>query len=218
MATDVPTSRGGHTRSGRPRSDATERAILDAFVDLLLDCGLARLRLEHVAKRAGVSKASIYRRWASKEELALHALGHLADPDARVPDLGNARADLRAIVTNAIAELTESQFGRVAAAMLCEIASDADVAHAFRARVIERWHEEIREVTARGVRRGELDPATLDDVGAVTAFLLGPVCFRAIFREPLDPAFAAWIVDAFVTVSQGQAQPRELEAWAPEPT
>src|SRR5712691_6334503 len=58
-------------RRGRPRSEEAHQAILDAARDLFIQDGFANLRLEHVAARAGVGKATIYRRWSSKEELAL---------------------------------------------------------------------------------------------------------------------------------------------------
>src|SRR4249919_1354171 len=70
----------GLVRRGRPRSDAAHRAILDAARELLVQDGFASLRLEHVAARAGVGKATIYRRWRSKEELAFDLLLELATP------------------------------------------------------------------------------------------------------------------------------------------
>ena len=63
-------SRDGRHR-GRPRSGRVHRAILDATRERLIEDGFAGLRLEHVAAQAGVGKAAIYRRWSSKEALAL---------------------------------------------------------------------------------------------------------------------------------------------------
>ncbi len=70
-------------RKGRPRSDRAHRAILDAARELLIEEGFSGLRLEHVAARAGVGKATIYRHWGSRQELALELLVELAGPTSR---------------------------------------------------------------------------------------------------------------------------------------
>ena len=63
-------------RRGRPRSAKAQSAILDAATELLLTEGLADVSMDEVAERAGVSKATIYRWWPTKETLALEALYH----------------------------------------------------------------------------------------------------------------------------------------------
>ncbi|HEY8989017.1 MAG TPA: helix-turn-helix domain-containing protein, partial [Candidatus Limnocylindrales bacterium] len=74
---------------GRPRSQAAHRAILNAARELLVEHGFTRLRLEHVAARAGVGKNTIYRRWASKEDLTLELLLELAQPHLAIQDVGD---------------------------------------------------------------------------------------------------------------------------------
>src|SRR4029077_18672157 len=81
-------------RSGRPRSERAHQAILTAARELLIEKGFAAMRLEHVAARAGVGKATIYRRWASKEALAQDLLSNLAEPHIAVAGSGNTRADV----------------------------------------------------------------------------------------------------------------------------
>src|ERR1700694_1424900 len=110
---------------GRPRSYRAHRAILDATRELLIEAGFADLRLEHVAARAGVSKATIYRRWSSKEALALELLTQLAAPHITIEDTGTTRDELLAAVTNAMGALTNTPFGPVIRALLSQIASDA---------------------------------------------------------------------------------------------
>src|SRR5437764_7469664 len=115
---DAPASIGpteGRTgaRRGRPRSDRAHRAILDAARELLVAGGFADLRLEHVAARAGVGKATIYRRWHSKEELALDLMLELASPNIPVVEIGDTRAELAAVVHNAMRALTDTEFGPV---------------------------------------------------------------------------------------------------------
>jgi AcrR family transcriptional regulator len=102
---EPPPSPARQQRRGRPRSDRAHRAILDAFLTQLIQEGFADLRLEHVAAQAGVGKATIYRRWPSKEALALDLLMQLAAPHIGIEDVGDTRAELVAAITNAIADV-----------------------------------------------------------------------------------------------------------------
>ena len=158
---------------GRLRSDSAQRAILDAFRELLIEDGFARLRLEHVAARAGVSKATIYRRWHSKEELAIELLHELAAPFLAIPDSGNTRAELVTVTQGCIDRLTESDFGPAVRAMLCEIAATPTVGDRFRAVVVQARRDEVRRVIERGIARGDL-PLSMDPEIA-TELLFGPV-------------------------------------------
>ena len=85
----------GSRRAGRPRSPALDRAILDAAVHLLSTQGYARMSMDAVAARAGVSKATIYLRYAGKADLATAAIAHLRETGRPEPT-GDLRADLLA--------------------------------------------------------------------------------------------------------------------------
>src|SRR4051812_33496666 len=85
-------------RRGRPRRETARQAILQAAAELLVADGLDAVSMDAVADRAGVSKATIYRWWPTKETLALDALHDEwsgADPD---PDTGTLRGDLLALL------------------------------------------------------------------------------------------------------------------------
>lgn len=181
---------------GRPRSDGAHRAILHAFHELLIEVGYARLRLEHVAARAGCSKATIYRRWRSKEELAIELLRELATPHALVPDSGATREELRAIAQDVIERLTQSPLGPVSRHLLCEIAGNAEVGEAFRVAVVEPRRNDVRVVIERGIQRGELRASV--DAEIVTELLVGSICFRLIFGGALDERFSEQVVDALM--------------------
>src|SRR5436190_22729254 len=71
---------GTTRRPGRPRSEQAEQAIIEATLDLFAEQGFEGVCVEAVAGRAGVGKATIYRRWPNKEELLLAALGSLKSP------------------------------------------------------------------------------------------------------------------------------------------
>ena len=87
MATQQPESAPS---AGRPRSEEAHQAILDATLELLAEVGFSALTVEGVASRAGVGKATIYRRWASKLPLVVEAFGEL--PALEDADTGSRRA------------------------------------------------------------------------------------------------------------------------------
>src|SRR5688500_11063668 len=100
-------------RTGRPRSDVAPRTRLDATRELLSEEGFTKLRLEHVAARAGVGKATIYRRWGSKEALAQELLAELAAPHIAVAESDDTREELLAAIVNPMRAVTETPFGPV---------------------------------------------------------------------------------------------------------
>jgi AcrR family transcriptional regulator len=183
-------------RGGRPRSERAHQAILTAARQLLIEEGFAAMRLEHVAARAGVGKATIYRRWASKEALAQDLLTQLAAPHIAVADSGNTRDELLAAVTNPMRAVSETDFGPVIRAMLSQIASDPSIGDPFRATVVEARRAEITRVIERGIARGDLRADA--DVGVATELLVGPVYFRLMFGGVLDRDFAERVVDSVI--------------------
>jgi AcrR family transcriptional regulator len=184
------------SRGGRPRSELAHQAILTAARELLIEQGFAAMRLEHVAARAGVGKATIYRRWASKEALAQDLLANLAEPHIAIADLGNTREELLAAVTNPMRAVTESDFGPVIRALLSQIASNPSIGDPFRATVVAGRRAQIGKVIERGIERGDLRADA--DAGVATELLVGPVYFRLIFGGVLDLDFAERIVDSFI--------------------
>lgn len=194
IAREAPVApRTSAVRPGRPRSDRARRAICDAFRELLIEEGFDGVRMEHVAARAGVGKATIYRHWPSKQSLAHEVLLELATPHLAVPDVGDTRTELLATVLAPMRALTESDFGPVIRALLSEIARDPELGDPFRASVVQARRDEVARVVARGIRRGDLRPDVQPDVA--TEMLVGPVYFRLMFGGALDAGFAERIVD-----------------------
>jgi AcrR family transcriptional regulator len=181
---------------GRPRRDAVHRAILDATRELLVRDGFTKLRLEGVAARAGVGKATIYRRWPSKEALALDLLLELASPHIAVDEIGETRSELREVVMNAVRALTETSFGPVIRAMISQIAGNPAIGDPFREMVVGARREQVGWVIERGIARGDLRPDA--DPAIATELLVGPVYFRLVFGGRLDAAFADQVVDVFL--------------------
>src|SRR5439155_22880130 len=120
----------GAPRRGRPRSEKAKQAILTAASDLLLDRGLRAMSMDDVAERAGVSKATIYRWWASKELLALDALATAWAAPVPAPqrDTGSLRGDLLARLRPWMRQLNGKPFGRVIAGLIAEAQTDPEFA------------------------------------------------------------------------------------------
>jgi AcrR family transcriptional regulator len=194
IAREAPTeATRAAAKLGRPRSDRAHRDIVRAFKELLVKDGFDKVRMEHIAARASVSKATIYRHWASKQELALELLMELATPHLAVPDVGDTRTELLATVMGTMRSLKETDYGPVTRELLSEIARNPELGDPFRATVVQARRDEIARVIARGVRRGDLRPDV--EPGVATEMLIGPVYWRLLFGGELDADFAEHIVD-----------------------
>ena len=181
-------------RGGRPRSDQVHRKILDATRDLLSTEGFSDLRLEHVAARAGVGKATIYRRWGSKEALAQELLAELAAPHIAIVETNDTRAELLSAVVNPMRAVTDTPFGPVIRALLSQIAVNPTLCDPVRATVVQARRDEIARVIARGIARGDLRADA--DPELATELLVGPVYFRLMFGGELTLSFANRVVDS----------------------
>jgi AcrR family transcriptional regulator len=179
---------------GRPRSEEAHRAILDAARAELMEEGFTRFCLEHVAARAGVGKATIYRRWPSKEALAGELLAELAATHIAVVDSGDTRAELATCTDNALRAIRDTPFGPVVRALLSQIAMNPRLGDPFRATVVQAHRTEVARIVQRGIARGDLRPDA--DLEIATELLIGPVYFRLIFGGELDDSLVVQVADA----------------------
>lgn len=169
--------------------------MLDATRELLTEVGVQGLTVEGVAARAGVAKTTVYRRWRSKDELALAVLVEMVEQVASVPDLRNARAELIAFVDRAVKILHSTLMGRVMQGLVSDLAADPELARAFREQVVAVRVADIRRVVERGIARGELRPDA--DYELANELLFGPVYYRLLLSgAPLEDDLAGRIVDA----------------------
>ena len=182
------------TRRGRPRSERARNAILEAAAELLLRRGLGAVSMDAVAEQAGVSKATIYRWWPSKERLALDALLDWSAARAPTRDTGSLRGDLLALVRPWVREIRSAPFGRVIAAFVTEAQSDPQFAAAYRKHFVTPRREAMRAAFARAAERGEV-PANLD-VEVAVDLIYGPLYHRLLHgHAPLTVRFAERVVD-----------------------
>jgi AcrR family transcriptional regulator len=180
---------------GRPRSERARKAILEAAGELLLARGLSAVSMDAVAERAGVSKATIYRWWPTKETLALDAL--YTEWAAAVPyprDTGSLRGDLLSLLRPWVRLAGSRPYGRVVAALLTESQTDPVFAAEYRQRFVEPRRDQGREIFRRAIERGEVPPGTKVEVAL--DLLYGPIYHRLLHgHAPLNDRFVRDVVD-----------------------
>ncbi|HEX4433158.1 MAG TPA: TetR/AcrR family transcriptional regulator [Frankiaceae bacterium] len=176
------------------RSERTEAAILAATRELLAKGGVRELTVEGVALRSGVAKTTIYRRWRSKDELALAVLIDMVQTVVAGPSPADIRSELIALVQGAVRVLGKTLMGPVMQGLVPELATDSKLARAFRERVVALRLREVERLLRRGIERGELRADI--DIGVTHELLFGAVYYRLFLSgEPLDRKLAARIVD-----------------------
>jgi AcrR family transcriptional regulator len=137
----------------RPEKTAS---ITEAVLAELAEVGYARLSMEAVARRAGVGKSALYRRWPGKEAMATAAIGELSVPAAPQPDTGSLRGDIRAIVAGMVEWLSHPQISRILPDVVAEGVREPALAAAMRDNVSTPRRESTRVVLDRAAARGEL--------------------------------------------------------------
>ena len=183
-------------RRGRPRSEKARKAVLAAAAELLLARGLEAVSMDAVAERAGVSKATIYRWWPTKETLALDALYDEWDTARPSPrDTGSLRADLLALLRPWIRRVRARPYGRVVAALIAEAQTDPKFATEYRARFVEPRREPARALLRRAIERGEIPADTKIEVAL--DLLYGALYHRLLHgHAALSDRFVQDVVDA----------------------
>jgi len=173
---------------GRPRDASVDAKVVEATLDTIHEAGLAGLSIEGIAARAGVGKATIYRRWASREELLVDVIASVAAA-AGVPDTGDVRSDLVAVVTEMRAFMSDSRAGDVLPWLAGEIAGRTRLGTRYWEAVIAPKHAMIATVIERGIERGELR-ADLD-VGMAVDLIIGPVVIKRL-GQGFEDASRSW--------------------------
>jgi AcrR family transcriptional regulator len=170
---------------GRPRRAAARRAIIEATLELLAERGFQAATMDAIAERAGVGKNTIYRRWASKEELVADAIHDLS---AELDVLeGESLYD---VLLHQIREVTrlfaDPLVGRILPGLLGELHSNPELAHAWGERVVRPRREAIDDLLRQALERGELRAGTDPDL--IADLLVSPPFVRVLFPFGLADA------------------------------
>lgn len=143
------------SRPGRPRSEEAHRAILEATIALLREVGYDALAMEAIAARAGVGKATVYRRWSTKETLVAEAIERIMR-SIPLPDTGTTRGDLRALMRASLGMYRDPATGTLLSGLVAAMARSERIAEAVRSGFVAAWRDTLRQVLEKGVARGDL--------------------------------------------------------------
>jgi AcrR family transcriptional regulator len=194
--------KNGKRPPGRPRSEEARQAILRSTLKILGRNGFSDFKIEEVAARASVGKATVYRWWPNKGALIADAFASSTTRKLRFPDTGSVYTDMSQQMRQLI-KVFRSRHGRIVSAILAAGQSDKDLIEAFRERFLWPRRREAYATLRRGIERGELrkelDPDLLLDS------LYGPIYMRFLLQhDRLTPEF----VDHLCTLVLSGARPQ----------
>jgi AcrR family transcriptional regulator len=185
-----------HSQQGRPRDPAIDDAILLATIDILNEDGYRHLSTTEVARRAGVHKPAVYRRWPNKLELALAAVRRLAPP-LTDPATGDIRADLVDLVLQVARAKSNRPGTDLALRLRSDFTTEPELASAVRRTIINPRRATAQSVIERAQRNGQLRQNIASD--AVMDMLFGFINTRSLrVGTPLTRAEATRVVELLV--------------------
>lgn len=163
-------------------------AIIEAVLDELAEKGYGRLSMDAVARRAGVGKSALYRRWASKQDMAIDVVSRLSVLLADVADTGSLRGDVRAVLEAIVQWLDEPRLGRIVPDLVAEAKRNEALADAMKRHIEAPRRDRADAVLARAVERGEL---TWDINRELVVDLFGAAIFwrLSVRRVPVSVAY-----------------------------
>ncbi len=197
----IDTNDGRNRKRGRPRSAEVDAAIERVTLELLPEHGLRGLRMEEVAARAGVSKATLYRRFASKKELVTAALGAIRTSQP-APDTGSVTGDLLALFKREWSAAREvPDVARVAAKLLGDAIDDAELFELAQQTLVAFDRRAIAKILRRGIKRGELRRET--NVALATDVLHGTLIYRILLVDQgltsVPPSYFKRLIDTLLS-------------------
>ena len=172
----VATAESPRRTRGRPRSEASHHAIIEATLELLVEGGYGALTMEAVRTRAGVGKATIYRRWSSKEELVSDTIVFLHE-EFKTPDTGSLRGDYDALATLVRASASRSG-ASLMPRLIGEAIDDPELFAIFHANLVAPRRAALRSVLERAVARGEIREGL--DLELLIDLFAGPAVYRLL--------------------------------------
>ena len=183
-------------KRGRPRDPEADGRILDAAAALILAHGFDNMTVDDVAARAHVGKATVYRRWAKKEDLAVAAMGQLYDAQMPTPDTGSIEGDLREAFAQVLAFANSEQGSSYIRTCIAESVRDPRIAALYRA-ANNRAESSARMMFHRAIARGEVRHDA--NVSAAVQLISGILAVRTISGMSLpEPSELDSLVDLVI--------------------
>ncbi|MFB7616183.1 TetR/AcrR family transcriptional regulator [Kitasatospora sp. NPDC056181] len=199
-ASDDGRAPGADRRPTVGRGEKVRAAVLAATLAELAELRYAGLTVDAVARRAGVHKTTVYRRWKDRDALIVDALAGQIAADIPIPDTGTVEGDLRLLARGLAAWLRGPSGAAVLAVMLSEGAQAPGIAEV-RSRIFDDRLRRAEPIVTRALGRGELPAGT--DPAAVIKALAAPLYFRVLITaEPVDDAAADRAVTAALAAAR----------------
>ena len=184
------------SRGGRPRDPSRDGVIRAAILRLLADVGYGALTMDAVAAEAGVGKATIYRRWRTKQDLVVDTISELNRAEATPPETGSLEGDLR-LVLHSMVNVINGPAGAATLSLLSTVPHQPALREAFRNGPLAVWRHAFEQIWARAEQRGEVRPGMAGSVPAeATSALL--VQRWLLTGEPVDDAYADEVLEKVV--------------------
>jgi AcrR family transcriptional regulator len=178
---------------GRPKNERADAAIVEATLQLMAEGGVRDLRIDDVADRSGVGRATVYRRYRSKHALISAAVATLVS-EIEIPDSGSTRADLLALMGQAVELYSGSLAPRLLPGLVEEARRDPELAQTVRNDFLRGRRAALSAVLERGIRRGDLRRDL--DLDLALDVLGGAIFYRLLVTGgPIDHRLADGIVE-----------------------
>ncbi len=196
MAAIAMTETPRPSRGGRPRDPSRDGVIRAAILRLLAEVGYGALTMDAVAAEAGVGKATIYRRWRTKQDLVVDTIADLNRDEASPPDTGSLEGDLRQMLHRLVAVIS-GPLGAATLSLLSTVPHHPALAEAFRKGPLNVWQSAFGQIWAQAEERGEVGTGTSGSIAAeATSALL--VQRWLLTGRPVDEAYADQVLDEVI--------------------
>jgi AcrR family transcriptional regulator len=193
LVTEHPARTG---RGGRPRDPSRDDVIRAAILRLLGEVGYGALTMDAVAAEAGVGKATIYRRWRTKQDLVVDIVADLNRSWTVDADTGSLEGDLRQLV-HRVVEMMASPVGSATRSLLAAMQHEQALSEAFREGPMAVWRRAFAEMWERAMARGEVGPGMHQSLPAEASTAL-LVQRWLVTHEPVDAAYADAVLEVVV--------------------
>jgi AcrR family transcriptional regulator len=169
--------------AGRPRDPRVDAAILGATLRELTDAGYARLSIDAVARRAGVSRPAVYRRWPSKAQLVHEAVfPDIAADSLPIPHGPDFAADVRIMLEQAVSYLSRPEVLAAAPGLMAEFRTDPGLQQLMAARLEDQLRAGLARRVEAAIAAGKAAPGT--EPGLLLDVITGTVLFALLSRPP----------------------------------
>jgi len=191
-------------RLGRKRDHTRDPEILEAALDVLAETGFDGMTIDMVATRAKAGKATLYRRWPSKNELVIDAVACMKQGDLdplHLPDTGTLRGDLVAMIKPRSMEAAEKKM-QIMAGLMSMLSATPELAEAANDAIVRPRAAANRFLMQRAIDRGEISPHC--DIDTLCLVSPSMAAYRVLIeRQPVDRDFLISLIDGVLLPALG---------------